>query len=216
MTDARTTFFVPGQSVWLEVGDEIEYRSRLEAVLPDALVVGAPMRLGEYILVPPGTRVLLAVERHLNPYFFETVVLRTETLEGQPVLVLQRPPDEAARPLRQYVRVPVVIPHCTLQLDEEERPREVTLLDLSAGGALVATHQPLPVGATGVLTFPFGPGGQRRTLPVQVRRCREHETATSRTYRASLEFHGIGERDREQIIHFVLARQRELRRRGLI
>jgi hypothetical protein len=140
----RSRVFEPGLAVTIEVnGPEEAFPSRVEEVRADYLVVGTPMHRREYVELAAGQRLLLSVNRRNNPYFFETVVVGAEWVEGRQHTLLRRPADNAGIALRETVRVPVTISDAQFWWETEEGKFGPTtpghLVDLSAGGMQVVT-----------------------------------------------------------------------------
>src|SRR5687768_16762517 len=99
--------FEAGMAAEIEVnGLADKYTTRIEDVKSDYLIVATPMKQREYIRLDQGQKVLLSVIRRNNPYFFDTVVVGTEWVEGHSLTQIRRPQDNAGIQLRQHVRVP--------------------------------------------------------------------------------------------------------------
>ena len=218
----KSRVFEPGLAITLEVGGPDEsYPTSVEEVRGEYLVVGTPMKLREYIELPNGQKVMLAVLRRNNPYFFETSVVGMEWNEGQQMTLLRRPADNAGVALRQQVRVNVIIPDGQFW---SEGPNgkfgPVTkgqLVDLSAGGMQVVTKEGLPVGqqvlARFTLSREFG------HLMVDAKVLRDNERVSDvgvKSHRAHLQFLDLLDRERDTLIKFVFSRERELRQKGVL
>lgn len=216
----RSRLFEADQSVTLEIGDEA-LPTRIEEVRSGYLVVGTPMKQREYIDLPNGTKVLLAVSRRNNPYFFETNVVGTEWNEGQQMTVLRRPADNAGVALRQHVRVPVTIADAQFwweQGDGKYGPVvKGQLVDLSAGGMQVTSKEGLPAGTKVLARFTLSREFGHLMVDAMVLRDLERVSDVGvRSHRSHCQFQELNDKDRDKLIKFVFQRERELRQKGVL
>lgn len=214
--------FEAGMAAEIEVNGQAEkYSTRIEEVLPSALVVAAPMKQREYIELENGRRIMLSVMRRNNPYFFETVVTGTEWNEGQKLIQVRRPADNAGVQMRQHVRVAVTITDASFWAEGEDGKFGPTVpgsvLDISAGGLQGMTKEGLPEKGKILARIPLS--RQHGTLMASAVVLRDYERVSDvgvRTHRCHCEFFGLADKDRERLIRFVMERERELRRRGVL
>jgi c-di-GMP-binding flagellar brake protein YcgR len=218
----RSRVFEPGLAVTVEVGGPDEaYPTQIEEVRGEYLVVGTPMRQREYIDLPNGQKVVLAVMRRNNPYFYETQTVGTEWNEGQQMTLLRRPADNAGVALRQHVRVNVTISDGQFWWEGPDgKFGPVTrgqLVDISAGGMQVVTKEGLPVGKKVLARFTLN--RELGHLMVDALVLRDNERVSDvgvRSHRAHLQFVDLTDRDRDTLIKFVFSRERELRQKGVL
>jgi c-di-GMP-binding flagellar brake protein YcgR len=218
----RSKVFEAGLAVTLEVGGPDEsYPTRVEEVRSGYLVVGTPMRQREYIDLKTGQKVMLAVSRRNNPYFFETNVVGVEWLEGQQMTLLRRPADNAGVALRQHVRVSVTISDAQFWWEGENgKFGPVTkgqLVDLSAGGMQVTSKEGLPAGTTVLARFTLSREFGHLMVDATVLRDIERVSDVGvRSHRSHCQFANLSDRDRDRLIKFVFQRERELRQKGVL
>lgn len=218
----RSKVFEAGLPVNLEVGGpEDSYPTRIEEVRAGYLVVGTPMKQREYIELPNGLKVMLAVTRRNNPYFFETVVTGTEWVEGQQMTVLRRPADNAGVALRQHVRVPVTISDAQFWWEGDNgKFGPVTrgqLIDLSAGGMQVTSKDGLPAGKKVLARFTLS--RQHGHIMVDALVLRDVERVSDvgvRSHRSNCQWADLADKERDRLIKFVFQRERELRQKGVL
>jgi c-di-GMP-binding flagellar brake protein YcgR len=218
----RSKVFEAGHAATIELGGPEEaYPTRIEEVRGDYLVVGTPMLRREYVQLDPGQKVLLSVVRRNNPYFFETTISGTEWLDGQQVTLLRRPADNAGITLREHVRVPVTISDGQFWWEMSDRKFGPTvtgqLVDISAGGMQVVTKTGLPTDTRVLCRFTLS--RQAGHLMVDARVLRDYERTSDvgvTSHRAHCQFMDLPDKDRDRLIKFIFARERELRQKGVL
>jgi len=218
----RSRVFEPGQAVTVEIGGPDEsYPTQIEEVRGDYLVVGTPMKQREYIELPNGQKVTLAVTRRNNPYFYDTAVVGTEWNEGQQMTLLRRPADNSGVALRQQVRVNVTISDGQFWWEQPNgKFGPITrgqLVDISAGGMQVMTKEGLPAGEKVLARFTLN--RELGHLMVDALVLRDNERVSDvgvKSHRAHCQFVDLPDRDRDTLIKFVFSRERELRQKGVL
>lgn len=143
-----STFFFPGQRAEIEVSPEERYVSQIEEVAEETLALAMPMKSGMLVRLRVGTPVLLQAPKRNNWYFFKTKVVGNR-LEPEPVVLLERPADNAGEQLREYARMDLVIDNVQLWVEKDGKlgpTMRAIIVDLSAGGAQLQLREPLDVG----------------------------------------------------------------------
>lgn len=136
-TSKWSTFFFPGQRAEIEVSPEERYVSQIEEVSEDTLALAMPLRSGVLVRLRVGTPILLQAPKRNNWYFFKTKVVGNR-LEPEPLVLLERPPDNAGEQLRQYARMELVIDNVQMWIEQDGKlgpTIRAIIVDLSAGGA---------------------------------------------------------------------------------
>lgn len=216
---ARSAYFQPGVLARLESDeDQLSYATVIEDLDDASLLVAAPLQAGGVVAFPRDLKLTLVVERRNNPYFFEIRVLGPEEHEGKPYLRISRPADTSARQLREMVRIPVLLEAQAVFLDRAGKgqglAQNATILDLSAGGAQIVLRQRAPTGSDVLLTFALGSAGPRVSVQGSIRTVAEGFNRGVEVFRCGVQFASLDRRLQEQIVKYVLARERELLRQG--
>ncbi|MBI2939775.1 MAG: flagellar brake domain-containing protein [Chloroflexi bacterium] len=219
MMMTRSLFFEPGARATIELeGQQEPYSSRIEDVVDDTLVLAAPMRGGDVIRLEQGQKILLSVMRRMNPYFFETTVVSNRA-ESTPLLVVKRPPDNTGVPKRQYIRVEVLIDPVQIWVEEDGKYGKTIrgmLLNISAGGCLLMARESIPEHANILLKFSLPLNFGQMMVNGETLRTWERVGDGGRTYRTSVSFRDVPDKDRDRVIKFVFQRERELRQKGVL
>lgn len=211
--------------VELEVPDgpaKGRYRTRVENVGDDGrLVLAAPIHEGARVLIPPGTAVVVHAMkadpvRGARFAGHTTVVGRLE--EGSVSMLVVAEPRWERVQLRSWTRVTARVPVRYRPLHGRSgRWMTAESRDVGGGGLMLRTKHPLepgqllelaielpqrPVEVVAEVVRVESPGGDDGESPGE--------------YAAALKFVKIAEADRDRVIRFVLRRQAEMRRLGLI
>ncbi|WP_324717739.1 flagellar brake domain-containing protein [Carboxydochorda subterranea] len=199
------------------------YRTRVEGVAPGRLTLAVPMYRGAKVSIPVGSAVSVLVLK-ADPvrgarYQGETRVIERLEERQVPLVVLEMPRWQRIQ-LRSFLRVPVRVPVRWRRPVPPGSPGgawgEAESRDLGGGGVL--------------LWFRDGPWMDPGTalelaleLPTgiveaagEVVRVVEPQQAEQEGREVAVKFTGILERDRDRIIAYLLRRQAEMRRMGLI
>lgn len=214
--------------VELEVTDgptKGRYRTRVENVHDDGrLLLAAPMKGGVRVFIPRDTSVVvhaLKADRARGARYVghASVIGRQE--EGGVVMLVVAVPRWERVQLRSWARVTATVPVKYRPLrPPHERPAcwiSTESRDIGGGGLMLRTKHLLEPGQFLELAIelPQRPvQAVAEVVRVQAPDDREGEPETG--YAAALKFVTIAEPDRDRIIRFVLRRQAEMRRMGLI
>ena len=214
--------------VELEVPDgpaKGRYRTRVEDVDDEGrLLLAAPMHEGRRVLVPPGTPVVVHALK-ADPargarYVGHTSVVGRREQDGVATVVLAEPRWERVQ-LRHWARVAAMVPVKYRRLrPSDARPERwiaAESRDIGGGGLLLRIKQPLEPGQLLELTIELPERSVRAVAEVvRIQAWGDAEGQTPDGYAAALKFVEIAEPDRDRVIRFVLRRQAEMRRMGLI
>ncbi|NLG70136.1 MAG: flagellar brake protein [Firmicutes bacterium] len=201
------------------------YRSRVEFIDEQGhLSLAAPVREGARVRVSDGTPVLVHVRkadpaRGAHYVGHTTVVGRTD--EGRvPVVVVARPPWERVQ-LREWTRATAMVPvrYRPLRTPGQRPARWIAAESraLGGGGLMLRTRQPIETG--GLLEVVIELPQRRVGAVAEVVRVQpggESDAEAGSSWSVALKFLQIAEADRDRLIGFVLRRQAEMRRMGLI
>jgi c-di-GMP-binding flagellar brake protein YcgR len=206
-----------------EVQVDEDYRrevlfGKIVAVSKDNVSVAASDANGQPVGLLRGTRVTLSIPYLTSHYTFETTVLETRK-KPDPVLVLERPRDEAAATRRAHVRIDMVIGRVRMSVNWLGKAKQClsTIVNLSAGGALVRTDDVVPIDARLHLVFALPDGRASIAADGIALRCSERPGRKDLTsFRTALRFVRIDPLDQERITQFILTREKEMRVRGVV
>ncbi|HHY47564.1 MAG TPA: flagellar brake protein [Firmicutes bacterium] len=198
------------------------YASLVQDMSDNDVIISMPLVDCKPVPIRPGTRVtILAVSRGTTYGLPGVVVGRS--LNPTPLLRVSLRDDAQPLQRRRFVRVEVDLPFYFRSLDDAaslRKPMEVgTTRDISGSGALISVplaSRQLPSG-TNLQVEIVLPG---RSIPIRgkarVIRMWTVRDASRETQNMAVEFTELADSDREDIIKFVLERQKELRRKGLL
>lgn len=143
-----SAFFFPGQRAEIEVSPDERYASRVEDVGETTLALAMPLRRGAFIRLRVGTPILLQAAKRNNWYFFRSKIVGN-SLDADPIVLVERPPDNSGEQLRAYARMDLVIDNVQLWVEKDGQlgpTMRAIIVDLSAGGAQVLLKEPLDAG----------------------------------------------------------------------
>lgn len=226
-----------GETVQLQTGriDHVGlYRARVRAVglrrlfLESAEAVGGPKGTGDGS-EPAGLASAFAARMPLTLTFVRGDALyQCETRVLGPVrggaLVVSRPRQVTRIQRRHFYRLPLQSPTTFRVLGTDglavSAPQPGRLVNLSGGGALLASSKPVPGGVTVSLRVPVGKDGDSINVEGEVLDCHVVTQGLGRVFLVRVRFYGaprVLEEDREGIVNFIYEQQRiMLRNRKLL
>ena len=194
----------------------------VRAIGRDTITLGM-LDLPEHAAQYVGVRLGIAAQVHGRRYELDATLREIES--APPGFVVSMPTEARRSQRRSFYRLNVSIdargywvegePEDDADPDDLELQRHpleaVRLLDISGGGSLIRTRQPVPIGALVTLGFTLEAG----TPPVEIRARVKAVRLEERThaYRLNTEFEGIARRTQEQIVRFIFQQQTLLSRR---
>ena len=205
---------VPNQIIELHVERDsgiAVYRTRVEDVSHNTLLVGAPLERGEVIPIRVGTEVIVEYKDEsikTEGRFSNTAVVEKRFHKNVPTLLLRLTGTWEKTQERMFVRVDVLIDAAFAPVVDGniQAVQTGTILNLSGGGILLATDYQLAESDVVWISFPIDTKSIRTTgHVVRVRQLEE-------TKGYGISFHDMDEKQRQEIIQFVYRRQLELRR----
>lgn len=206
--------------VVLEGHNTGSYPSRIEDVGLSAVVVAAPTRKGAVLRLSEGDKVRVQMPQRDAVYSFDAAV-EAVIVYPFPMLQLTKPAEITREQRRRYARVDASLPARYGSRDHREGARLVpykgTTMNVSGGGALIVTWQcskDLDVGSQVDVELEL-PDCKISAKGVVVRISTECGQA-GESQRIAIEFKEIDERQRDMLVRYVLQRQSELRRKGLL
>ncbi len=208
------------QPVEIELpGSELSiYRSRVEHVGDDRLVVASPMKGGAIIPVRPGTVVKVIYTDNVAVYTFSAEVL-SQNLSNPSILLLNKPIDSKRIQRRNFVRLDTRLTVNLTRLDDKFIPSgetfSATTVDISGGGMMFEGNTLLQMGDVLEAVICLNEHETVRAIG-RIVRIMENPPKSRNRYSVGFEFIIIEETERDKIIRFIFNRQRELRRKGLL
>lgn len=200
------------------------YRTRVENVRDDgSLALAAPMHQGARVSVPTGTPVVVHALK-ADPvrgarFVGQTRVVGRQEEGAVPLLIVAEPAWERVQ-LRSWVRVAASVPvrYRPVGVPSPRAGRWIASesRDIGGGGLMLRLKQPLEPGQLVelVVELPERPVEVMAEV-VRLQTPAPEDPAPGDSV-AALKFVRIAEADRDRIIRFVLRRQAEMRRLGLI
>jgi c-di-GMP-binding flagellar brake protein YcgR len=191
----------------------------LAAVTDDVVTVRLRVREDARLPLAAGTPVSVTAIDRTSVVTFESVVLNRMRLGGA-LEVLLANPESVEDANRSFFRFAYQLPvRLTLPPVEDQPGRQVDAetLDLAGGGIACMMGERVDVGSPVEVSLPLD---DRVARPVTARghivRVVAQPAARKLTYRVGIVFDGIAEADRQRLINFIFAKQREYRQRGLL
>ncbi|ADG82372.1 flagellar brake protein [Thermincola potens] len=195
-----------------------KFKSRVEGITEKNLVVAAPMVNRQIVPLKIGTQVTVSYLDNAALYTFDTVVLATD-LKPVPTLTLDKPYNIKRVQRRNFVRIDAKIPmtFCLLKenLEKNSDFYYATTIDISGGGIMFSTENPLHLGDLLEIHMAF-PDGVNVLAIGKVVRVIKNGQGDQQMYSVGIEFNIIEESERDKIIRYIFNQQRELRRKGLL
>ncbi len=191
------------------------YRTRVEDVFDDALVVGAPLQKGVLVPIRVGTRLHVEVKISTTVlegrFRSEALVEKRFSPNNVPLLQLRLLEEWSKTQERAFVRVPVFLDAVFVPIPEQadgsnqDSPAHTgVILNLSGGGFLLRTSYPFNLDDQVKVSFNIG--SQQIVTEVELARL----VPTEEGYDYGFRFIDISEQLRTIIIRFVYRRQIEL------
>ncbi len=218
-----------GDTVSLHAGGDFEvgvYQARVRAIGPRRILLESRETASAHLdgdgedsamltsALPPRTPLTLSFVCSDNLYQCETRVVgpsKTGTL------TVSRPRIVTKVQRRQFYRLPLQSP-TTFRVRGESgstSPVPARLVNLSGGGALLASGKPVPSGLRVLVRVPAGRQGDLLDVESDTLDCRVASQGLARIYLIRLRFLGppdLTEEDREEIVAYIFEQQRMLLR----
>ncbi len=195
------------------------YSSRVEEILPDTIILAAPLKRGVIVPLRVGDTVTVSYFGQTAGYSFTTKVIGTN-YQKLPLIAVQKPQEITKIQRRKYIRISTRIPVRFLILDDKKQPASSDVyctetIDISGGGAAIIS--PVKLSREDCLDMELDIP-RRGTIRVVGRVARVEETRSEYgiRYLIGIDFLVIDESDRDKIIQYVFELQRDMRRKGLI
>jgi len=208
------------QPIEIEIsGDELtRYRSRVEIISPDKLVVMAPMRAGNIIPLRPKTVIKIIYTDNVAIYTFTSEVISQNYADAGTVIV-GKPIDVRRIQRRNFVRLDKRLAVTLCRVDNKlsfiGEPFSATTVDLSGGGIMFGCNNLLKNGEILEATIYLDEHTSVRAIGRIVRFIQNHPKAKDK-YSVGFEFAIVEEMERDKIIRFIFNQQRELRKKCLL
>ena len=213
-----------GDTVSLHAGGEFEvgvYQARVRAIGPRRILLESretatahPDSAALTSALPPRTPLTLSFVCNDNLYQCETRVVGPAKAG---TLTVSRPRIVTKVQRRQFYRLPLQSP-TTFRVRGESGstpPVAARLVNLSGGGALLASGKPVPSGLRVLVRVPAGKQGDLLDVESDALDCRVVAQGLARIYLIRLRFLGppdLTEEDREEIVAYIFEQQRMLLR----
>lgn len=190
--------------------------SRIEEISDNYLKVSIPTKKGQ--LMPFRVKQKLKIEVHYKGSFFQfETIIENRNFYPIPVLVLRKPEILREVQRRNWVRVSATL-HLRYCLQSEEKFKIIniaTTVDISGGGLCFLTNDPIEAGQ--ILEMEINlPDRDPVFCQVKVVRLQQPDGKKLTTTKVFSSYLDITEAQRDRIISYVLEKQRELIRKGLI
>ena len=192
------------------------YKTRVEEINPDGMVLAMPTSKGFPIILPSG-------ELFVGKFIIDGCVYRFDAkyLDKRhnpiPVWLTTLPINLTKIQQRHYVRIEtaiqVLVKFCQTDQPDSEVELNALTKDVSGGGVLLITKQPIPLAKQVLVTIALPDSNEKMVLSGQVIRS-EQPKPEQHLYRVGVKFTNISEKQRSSIIRYVFKTQLERRNKG--
>lgn len=200
-----------------EEGTELKnLASRIEEVTDKYLYISIPTRKGQLLPFRVKQKIIIDVHNKGRSFQFDTII-ENRKFYPIPILVVLKPESLNEIQRRHWVRVPVTLRLRFCQQTEEKYKiiNLGTTVDISGGGICFLTNDPIEAGQ--VLDMEINlPDRDPVICQVMVLRLQIPDNRKLKTTKVFSEYIDITESQRDRIVSFVLEKQRELIKKGLI
>ncbi|MDD2420812.1 MAG: PilZ domain-containing protein [Heliobacteriaceae bacterium] len=192
------------------------HKSRIEDVQKNTLILAAPFKAGVVISVRVGERLVFSKAMDNGIWLYQVQVLNR--LAGKlPLLEVTKPVRAEKVQRRSFFRFPVALDTQYAVMDEKTAPqdwrwRPTIIRDISGGGVCLVLKEKLGIDQKMVLDVPLEDVVMR--LQGCVRREFRDKGDQRTTWVYGVEFIGHSEAEKDKIVQYIFARQREMRRQG--
>jgi len=183
--------------------------SRVEDVQGNRLWVAMPMRAGMYLPLPVNSTVAAHIKHEDATYVLPTRVV-SRRLQPMPMLELQAIGEVQRRQQRQHVRLQIVlVPIMALIAgpDGTDVRLATTIVNISAGGALLRTRQKLTVDQEVHLSVELPVPDGAISITARVLRVETRRADRGLFYEAGCGFLDLADQDRDLITKFIFRAQ---------
>ena len=212
----------PGEAIRLHSSGDFElgvYRGTVHAIgfrriFLEGISAVSPEIMSPVSKMPIRTPLILSFARADSLYQCETRIVGPIKTDSLAVL---RPRTVSRIQRRQFYRLPLQSP-TTFRVRGESgstMPLAARLVNLSGGGALLASPKPIPGGLRVLVRVPTGKEGTLLELEADALDCRVATQGAARIYLVRLRFLGppqITEEEREEIVAYIFEQQRMMLR----
>lgn len=208
------------QTIEIELPDDqgSRYRSRVEVIHDNRIVIASPLKSGSIIPLRPGIVVKLIYADNGAVYTFAAEVI-AQNIQTPPTITLGHPYDVKRIQRRNFVRLDAKLNVTMEKVDDKLVPTGETFsgitADISGGGMMFLTTKKLTWGENLQATVLFSDDESVKAVG-RVVRYTENPPTVKYKYSVGLEYTVIEEPERDKIIKFIFNRQRELRKKGLL
>ncbi|MBO8126221.1 MAG: PilZ domain-containing protein [Firmicutes bacterium] len=217
-----------------KVGDRIKvrelregapwYSSKVEDLLDDRISIDAPLKEGNIVAFPVGSKLQVHFERADALYSFVSVIVARRLVQGNLRLYdLELPKTVQRFQRRQMFRLDLVqevkYKVLTLPYEDEaitlEEEKKGSIKDISGGGVRLVIKDELPKGSVLEITFPKDSLNMTLKGEIVNMYAKEGEELGLDKYAYGIKFLDLDRRTQDAIVSFIFAEQRRRRQRDL-
>jgi len=209
--------FRPNQLIEIELGTGAQdeqsecFASRIEEVLPQSLVVAAPIKHGALLHVAAGEIITLRLHFDGIPYSALCRV-QSRSNQGLPLLKITRPENISRVQQRSWVRIEVLLPLEYRMAGYPIDYYQTTTADLSGGGCLMVANHPIDLDTLLDLRLTIS---ESFILECQGRVTRSQQVENSKKrHKIGIRFENLNDATIDRIVAFIFQKQRESLKKG--
>lgn len=199
-------------------GEEDWYNSSVQDLDDNSFCITIPLQGPNPLILDNGDRVKVNYVSDMSRFEFETKVVGWRS-DNIPMYVLARPKDVKRIQLREFVRLNVLLEAECAEIPEEGKQpvfKKCSALDISGGGTRLLLKKEYPPGTELLLRFALpikkSRGNVLEIIEITGRVARAWPNRDDGRYQTAIEFKGIGRRQQDLIVRFVLQKMAEQRR----
>ncbi len=221
--DNRKIFRVNQPLEVFNPGQNIYYKSIIQELADDHIVIGVPLRRRRQMHLTEGIDWDFRLTMKDSLYYFRSSCLGQRG-EGRLLLFMIARPVEVKRIQRRrhyriscsfdaYYRVFIKPPETSPETSVEQTgaPRKAVVVDISGGGLQIVTSERLPAGSVLHLTLYLKSKERKKIVDVKAKVVWQRSFRQDRNmlFRHALQYVDISERLREKIVGFIFVLMRE-------
>jgi len=208
-------FLEIGMKIIIEVkrdSGDLFFSSKIEDLTSEEIILGMPMKGGRTFFIGNDEEINIYFSKKGSFYCLEGKVIEKQ-YEPLPIIKMIPINSPYKKQKRSYFRLKIALPITIKICDTEDTFIRYTR-DISAGGIKFAHSNLIEVGTNLEVKIP-DILGDKIVIKASVIRTEYDSTREVNKYDIALKFLDISDKIRDEIVKFILAKQRELRKNGV-
>lgn len=187
------------------------FSSKIEDLEEDNIILNMPMRLGRIFFLGINEKIYIYFSKKGSYYCLEGKVV-DKKYDPIPVISVKPLKEPYKEQKRSYFRLEITL-KALIKINNCDNWHESYTRDLSAGGVRLSFSNKIKKGSIIQLKIPEILGDE--VLKAIVVRMQKHSLKPKRYYDIAAMFIEVNEQTQDKIVKYLLAEQRELRKKGI-